>query len=246
MVGARNPAIDKTYECTKIPNIRGTQVWPFTNRGHQACFRHGAASCVPHNVMFDRVAAEFGLDPTEVALKNDGCQGHDWDWITQYQKENGFPQRHSLKEVIEMGKKAIDWDRKWHAPGARKLANGRMHGMGFTSVNEWHWGAGMMSFVSNSYACLMLRDGKVTIVGLRCDMGIDTESGYRHCVAAELGMKYDDVLIQEQRSDNSAYCLAQPAGSSGTVNATPQLVLAARELKKQILERAATCPCPDS
>ena len=148
MAGARNPAVDKTYECTKIPNIRGTQVWPFTNRGHQACFRHGAASCVPHNVMFDRVAAEFGLDPTEVALKNDGCQGHDWDWITQYQKENGFPQRHSLKEVIEMGKKAIDWDRKWHAPGARKLANGRMHGMGFTSVNEWHWGAGMMSFVS--------------------------------------------------------------------------------------------------
>ena len=141
MFGARNPAVDKTHECTKIPNIRGTQTWPFTNRGHQACFRHGAAACVPHNVMFDRVAAELGLDPTEVALKNDGCQGHDWDWITQYQKENGFPQRHSLAEVIEMGKKAIDWDKKWHAPGTRKLANGKMHGMGFTSVNEWHWGA---------------------------------------------------------------------------------------------------------
>ncbi|MDM7996716.1 MAG: molybdopterin-dependent oxidoreductase [Acidobacteriota bacterium] len=243
MVGARNPAVDKTYECTKIPNIRGTQVWPFTNRGHQACFRHGAAACVPHNVMFDLVAAEFGLDPTEVALINDGCQGHDWDWITRYQKENGFPQRHSLKEVIEIGKQAIDWNRKWHAPGARKLANGRMHGTGFTSINEWHWGAGAMSFVSNSFACLMLRDGKVTIIGTRCDMGIDTESAYRHCVAAELGMKYEDVLIQEQRSDNSAYCLAQPAGSSGTVNATLQLAYAAREMKKQILERAAT-PMP--
>ena len=96
MFGARNPAIEKTYECTKIPNIRGKQTWPFTNKGLQACFRHGAASCVPHNVMFDLVAGEFGLDPTEVALKNDGCQGNDWDWITQYQKENGFPQRHSL------------------------------------------------------------------------------------------------------------------------------------------------------
>jgi CO/xanthine dehydrogenase Mo-binding subunit len=239
MVGARNPAVDKTFECTKIPNIRGTHVWPFTNRGHQACFRHGAASCVPHNVMFDLAAAEYGLDPTEVALKNDGCQGHDWDWVTQYQKDNGFPQRHSLKEVIEMGKKAIDWDNKWHAPGSKKLSNGRLHGMGFTSVNEWHWGAGAMSFVSNSYACLMLQEGKVTIVGMRCDMGIDTESAYRHCVAAELGMKYEDVLLQERRSDGSAFCLAQPAGSSGTVNATPQLVHAARELKKQILERAA-------
>jgi xanthine dehydrogenase molybdenum-binding subunit len=239
MAGVRNPATDKTYECTKIPNILGTQMWAFTSRGHQACFRHGAASCVPHNVMFDLVAAEFGLDPTVVALKNDGCQGHDWEWITQYQKENGFPQRHSLKEVIEMGKKAIAWDQKWHPPGARKSSNGRMHGMGFTSVNAWHWGAGMMSFVGNTYACLMLREGKVTIVGLRCDMGIDTESAYRHCVAAELGMKYEDVLIQEQRSDNSAFSLAQPAGSGGTVNATTQLVIAARELKQKILESAA-------
>ncbi|MBN1570734.1 MAG: molybdopterin-dependent oxidoreductase [Acidobacteria bacterium] len=243
MIGARNPAVDKTYECTKIPNIRGTQVWPFSNKGFLECFRHGAACCVPHNVMFDLVAAEFGLDPTEVAMKNDGCQGHDWEWITQYQKENGFPQRHSLKEIIEIGKKAIDWDRKWHAPGSRKLANGKMHGMGFTSINEWHWGAGAMSFVSNSYACLMLQDGKVTIIGTRCDMGVDTESAYRHCVAAELGMKYEDVLLQERTSDNSAYSLAQPAGSSGTVNATPQLVHAARELKQKILERAAT-PSP--
>jgi xanthine dehydrogenase molybdenum-binding subunit len=92
--------------------------------------------------MFDRVAAEFGLDPTEVALKNDGCKGHYWDWVTQYQKENGFPQRQSLREIIKSGKEAIAWDRKWHAPGARKLANGRMHGLGFVHINEWSWIAG--------------------------------------------------------------------------------------------------------
>ncbi|NLD37303.1 MAG: molybdopterin-dependent oxidoreductase [Desulfatiglans sp.] len=240
MVGVRNPAVDKTPECTKIPNIKGTQSWSFTNMGHQACFRHGAASCVPHNVMFDMVAAELGLDPTEVALKNDGCNGHDWEWVTKYQKENGFPQRHSLKEVIEIGKKAIEWDKKWHAPGSRQLKNGRMHGMGFTSINVWHWGRGAMSFVSNSFACLIMKDGKVTIVGLRCNMGTDTESGYRHCVAAELGLNYEDVLIQQQSSDNSAYSLAQPAGSTGTVNATFQLVIAARELKQKILESAGS------
>ena len=239
MTGARNPAVDKTYECTRIPNIRGTQTWPLTNKGFQECFRHGAAACVPHNVMFDLVAAEFGLDPTEVALVNDGCQGHDWDFISRYQEENGFPRRHSLREVLAMGKEAIDWARKWHPPAARRLPSGRMHGMGFTSINEWHWGAGMMSFVSNSHACLMLQNGKVTIVGLRCDMGIDTESAYRHSVAAEMGLKYEDVLIQEQRVDNGAWSLAQPAGSSGTVNAASQLVVAARELKGKILEIAA-------
>jgi CO/xanthine dehydrogenase Mo-binding subunit len=238
MVGVRNPAIDKTYECTAIPNIRGTQLWSLINRGHQACFRHGAASCVPHNVMIDQVAAAFNLDPTEVALKNDGCHGHDWDWVTNYQKENGFPQRQSLKEVIEKGKNAIGWDRKWHDPGKKKLANGKMHGLGFMSINQWHWGAGAMS-IFPTYACLFLRDGKVTIVGSRCDMGGDAESAFRQCVASELGLKYEDTVLQERSSDNGAYYLAQPSGSSGTVNAVHQLIVAARELKQKILERAA-------
>jgi xanthine dehydrogenase molybdenum-binding subunit len=123
MVGMRNPAIVKTHECTKIPNILGTQEWPLINKGHSQCFRHGVASCVPHNIMFERVAAELKMDPIEVALKNDGCVGHDWDWVTRYQKENGFPQRWSLKEVVEKGKKEIGWDEKWHSPGTRKLVN---------------------------------------------------------------------------------------------------------------------------
>ena len=237
MAGVRNPALDKTYECTSIPNIRGTQVWALINRGHQACFRHGAASCVPHNVMFDRVAAAFNLDPTEVALKNDGCRGHDWEWVTNYQKENGFPERQSLKEVIEKGKKAIDWDRKWHGPGERKLADGKMHGLGFTSVNQWHCGAGAMS-VFPTQACLFLRDGKVAIVGARCDMGVDAESAFRQCVASELGLKYEDTVLREGSSDNGAFYLAQPSGSSGTVNAAHQLIVAARELKQKILESA--------
>jgi CO/xanthine dehydrogenase Mo-binding subunit len=200
------------------------------------CFRHGAACCVPHNVMFDRVAAEFGLDPTDVALKNDGCLGHNWDHVTRYQKENGFPQRQSLKEVIELGKKAMGWNQKWHAPGARKLSNGKMHGLGFMSIHEWRWHGG------SNLACLILRNGKVNIVGLRCDMGIDSESGFRHCVAAELGMRYEDTLIQERRSDLGVFTFSQPAGSMGTIMTTPQLVMAARELKRKILEAAVKPP----
>jgi len=230
MVGIRNPIVDKTFECTGIPNIRGTHDWALVNRGHQMCYRHGSHACVPHGVMIDRVAAEFGLDPTEVALKNDGCRGHNWDWVTQYQKDNGFPQRWSLKEVIDAGKKAIGWEEKWHPPGARKLPNGKMHGMGFVSVNEWDWHAGQ-----GTMACLVLRDGMVTIVGARCDMGMDAESAYRQCVASELGMKPEDVIIQERRSDVSTYDLAPPGGSWGTTWTVPQLVVAARELKKKVL-----------
>jgi CO/xanthine dehydrogenase Mo-binding subunit len=232
MVGSRNPVFERTYECTGIPNIRGTQETAFTNMGHIMCFRDGTSASVPHQVMFDRVAAEFGLDPTEVALKNDGCRGHYWDWVTQYQKENGFPQRWSLKEVIEKGKKAIDWDRKWHAPGTKRLANGRMHGLGFMSISEWACSSG------SRLASLMLRDGKVAIVGLRCNPGVDSESGFRQCVAAAMGLKYEDTVIHQHRSDNGMYRFAVPGGSLGTVNTVPQLIVAARELKQRILQAA--------
>jgi len=232
VVGGRNPGVDKTPECTGIPNTRGSGESAFTNRGLIIPFRDGAASCIPHQVMFDRVAAEFGLDPTEVALKNDGCRGHYWDWVTRYQKDNGFPQRWSLKEVIDKGKKAIDWDRKWHAPGAKRLANGRMHGMGFMSVNEWDYTLG------NTLACLMLRDGKVAIVGMRCDPGIDSISSYRECVAAAMGLKYEDTVVHQHRSDNNMYRFFVPGGSMGTIASVPQLIVAARELKERILQAA--------
>ena len=236
MVGVRNPAKDKTPECTTIRNVRSTQQWAFTNRGYVESVRHGAPACVPHNVMFDRVAAEFGLDPTEVALKNDGCSGHDWDWVTQYQKDNGFPQRQSLREVISRGKEGIDWNKKWHPPGTKQLPNQKMHGLGFMSINEW--GAGLAGILAAGYACLILRDGKVAIVGMRCDPGVDTESGYRRCVASEMGLKFEDTVIQERRSDNHVYHFAEPGGSYGTISTTPQLILGARQLKQKILQYA--------
>jgi CO/xanthine dehydrogenase Mo-binding subunit len=235
MLGIRNPAIDKTRVSTKIPNILGTQEWALVNTGHNMCFRHGSHTCVPHNVMFARVAAEMGLDPTEVALKNDGCAGHDWEWVTRYQKDNGFPQRWSLKEVLDKGKKAIGWDEKWHPPGTNKLPNGKMHGLGFIHVNEWHWHA---PTPGASFACVTLREGKAAIIGARSDMGIDTESGARLAVASEAGLKYEDTVIQERRSDNTNYHLWQPGGSFGTCYINTQLIPAARELKQKILEYA--------
>jgi hypothetical protein len=53
-----------------------------------------------------------------------------------------------------------------------------------------------------------------------------------------MGLRYDDTVIQTQRSDNNTYVFPGPGGSFGTTGATPQLVLAARELKRKILHYA--------
>ena len=75
-----------------------------------------------------------------------------------------------------------------------------MHGLGFIHVNEWHWHA---PTPGSSFACVTLRDGKAAIIGARSDMGIDTESGARLAVASEAGLKYEDTVMQERRSDNT-------------------------------------------
>jgi CO/xanthine dehydrogenase Mo-binding subunit len=71
-------------------------------------------------------------------------------------------------------------------------------------------------------------------------MGIDGETGFRQCVAAEIGLKYEDIALQMQRSDNNTYIFSGLGGSFGTTATSPQLVLAARELKRKILQYAVT------
>ena len=45
------------------------------------------------------------------------CEGRDMAYLEEFKRTHGFPVRDSLRECIEAGKKAIDWDKKKHAPG---------------------------------------------------------------------------------------------------------------------------------
>ena len=107
-----------------------------------------------------------------------------------------------------------------------------MHGLGFVHINEWSWIAG------RQFACLILRNGKLTIVGMRADFGMDTESAFRHCVATESGVKYEDIVVQHQRTDADTFQFWVPGGSMGISQTTPQLIVAARELKRKIIDYA--------
>ena len=114
-------------ENTRIPNLLKEN-----DPGHSQQGTGDAVRCeqLPNtfciNMVFSHVAAELGLDPTEVALKNDGYEGHDTDVPRRSSSGAiGKPKRDSLKECIEAGKKAIGWDKKWHAPGAESFPTGR-------------------------------------------------------------------------------------------------------------------------
>jgi CO/xanthine dehydrogenase Mo-binding subunit len=61
-------------------------------------------------------------------------------------------------------------------------------------------------------------------------------------VAAESGVKYDDIVLQQQRSDANTYRFWVPGGAMGITRNTPQLIAAARQLKQKILEYSVNPP----
>ncbi|MCP4681312.1 MAG: xanthine dehydrogenase family protein molybdopterin-binding subunit [Desulfobacterales bacterium] len=223
-------------ENTKIPNIYGKNRVVMVNKGPTVPTRcEQNAPVHAFTMIFDHVAGALGLDPVDVALKNDGADGHDIEWLNQQKTERGFPVRDSLKECVEKGKAAIDWDEKWHLPGEKRLPNGRMHGLGFTWTHEWEDSAG-----SSEMAIRIERnDGTATILGMGCDNGVDAENSYCQVAADELGMRLEDVRYNPQ-FDPGFSRMTPDSSTNMSINGFA-IRHAARILKQQILE-AATEP----
>jgi CO/xanthine dehydrogenase Mo-binding subunit len=227
-------AEEHLLENTRIPNIRAKNVTAKVNCGPVIalrCEQLPAAFTMAH--VFNHAAGELGLDPTEVALKNDGAEGKDMAHLNDFKAQHGFPVRDSLRECIEAGKRAIGWNQKWHLPGTRKLPDGRLHGMGFVWSHEWddNRGAGVAGV-------LIQQDGSVNIVSFRCDQGVNAETTYCEVVAEELGMKVEDVFFRQQ---NDVYLpLMSPDGSCNLTTNAYVVRKAARKAKQRLLELATT------
>jgi CO/xanthine dehydrogenase Mo-binding subunit len=227
------PITSKFIDSIKTPNVYVREIHSYWSKAHEACWKDGAANCTLVNLIINKVAAHLGMDPIDVQILNDGIAGHDMAWFDEnVKKPNGMPVRDSLKEVIEAGKAAFNWDEKWHAPGTRKLANGKMHGVGFYAVASWATGR----FAANYPGIYLANDGTVTIFFRRCDEGQSAPTCYCQVVADEIGLRYEDVKIEFQ--EFSCFESMGPGGSMGASVNTLGLVLNARELKKLILEHA--------
>jgi xanthine dehydrogenase molybdenum-binding subunit len=222
-------------ENTKIPNVYGKTEAVMVNKGINVptrCEQNPNTHSL--TLVFDHVADALGLDPTEVALKNDGAHGRDMVWLDQRKEEMGFQVRDSLRECIEKGKAAIEWDEKWHAPGTKRLPNGRMHGMGFTWTHEWEDSVG-----SSEIGIRIERDdGTATIFGMRCDVGVNAETAYCQIAADELGMRMEDVFYRPQL-DAGFFAMTPDSSTNMSVNGFA-VRNAARLLKWKILEAAVS------
>jgi len=228
-----NMGIGHFLENTRIPNLLKENISGIVNKGPVnavRCEQLTNTYCI--NTVFGHVANEMGLDATEVALKNDGYEGHDTDFLTNFKRRFGLPQRDSLKECIEAGKKAIGWDKKWHAPGAVKLPNGKMHGMAMVWTHEWNSKRG-----AGSAGLLIEPDGSVSLLGQRADVGVVAETAYCQIAADELGMRFEDVSLRQQK--DTGFAMMTPDGSCNLCTNGYVVRRAARKAKQALLDFAA-------
>jgi CO/xanthine dehydrogenase Mo-binding subunit len=169
-------------ENTRIHNLREHMRVAWVNKvATIPCRCEQKANVDTLNLACNKVAAALGLDPVQVALANDGADGHDMAWLDQRKVELGFAQRDSLRECVELGKAAIDWDAKWHPPATRSLGDHRMHGLGFAWTHEWDDSGGSSEIAMR----LERHDGSVSILGCRADVGVNAETAYCQIAAAE-------------------------------------------------------------
>jgi CO/xanthine dehydrogenase Mo-binding subunit len=222
-------------ENTRIPHIYGETQSVQVNKGPTAATRcEQNSNCHSLNLVFNHVAGELGLDPVDVALKNDGAEGHDIRWLNERKAEAGFPLRDSLRECVEKGKSAIGWYRKWHLPGAKKLSNGKMHGLGFVWTHEWDDSGG-----SGEVAIYIERnDGTATILGCRCDAGLNAETAYCQIAADELGLRVEDIRFKQQM-DAGFFTMTPDTSTNMSVNGYA-VRNCARLLKRKVLEAAVS------
>ncbi len=221
-------------ENTRIPHIYSETILAQVNKGPVMalrCEQLPPSFCFTH--IFSHAAAALDMDPIEVALKNDGVEGRDMDYLAAFKEEHGFPARDSLRECIEKGKAAIDWEKNWHPPGARRLPNGKMHGLGFTWDHEWDDGRG-----AGAAGLLVQQDGSVNIIAFRADVGVNAETTYCQIVAEELGVPIEQVHFRHQ--DDVYLPLMTPDGSCNLTTNGYVMKKVAKLARQKLLERATT------
>jgi xanthine dehydrogenase molybdenum-binding subunit len=220
-------SITQNYKCA---NLTASSDSISTNKGH-ACWWRSVGEPMG-NIIFEQVidmaAEKAGMDPLSFRLKNavtepiDQDSGRPWGSV-------------AIKECLQQAGDAIGFSDKWHQPGTKTLADGRMHGIGISGiVCSKGTLAGRCGAIVN-----VNRDGTVLLdVGIS-RAGCGTNSAMCFIVAETLGMTLDKVNTGDWGNTDVASDGGFQAGSTRTITLGAAYTVAARDAKSQLFDVAA-------
>jgi xanthine dehydrogenase molybdenum-binding subunit len=220
-------SLTSLYRCENV-HLEGRCV--YTNTPIAGAFRgYGCVqSYYPLDIQMDEAADRLGIDPAELKLRN-AVRGDDI-------APSGHPVTgHGLEDCIRHGMTEVKWSELRARP---RQASGPV---------RYGWGMGCEMHGSSAYPGIkeqgnaivkMNEDGTVTLLTGTTGLGTGAHTALAQIVAEELGVKFEDVGVVHGDTDVVPWDIGAFA-SHTTFMGGRAAQMAAAEVKKQLLERAA-------
>ncbi len=210
------------YKCA---NVSTSDTSVLVNAGQSCPFRapNVPQSCVSMDQAMDMLAEKLNMDPLELRLKNYA----DVDQTSNLPYTSKF-----LRECYEEGAKLIGWERRNKKAGSGRGTKKRGIGM----ATAFWWGGGGPS----AHIIIKLNsDGTASLLSGTQDIGTGTRTYMAQIAAEELGINMEDVSVTLADTQVCPYGPTS-GGSVTTPSCAPAVKAAAYDVKKQLLEIAAT------
>ena len=221
-------ALTSLFRCDNV-HLEGRCV--YTNTPIAGAFRgYGVVQTYyALDIQMDEAAERLGMDPAELKLKNAVREGDI--------APSGHPLTgHGLEDCIRRGREETGW-----AELRRRARNEQ-------GPIRTGWGVGCEMHGSSAYPGIkeqgnavvkMNEDGTVTLLTGTAGLGTGAHTALAQIVAEELGVNFEDVAVVHGDTDVVPWDIGAFA-SHTTFMGGRAAQMAAAEVKRQLLERAAT------
>lgn len=215
------------YRC---PNTAGEVDIVYTNTPPTGAFRGfgNPEAMFALEQIVDTAAEKIGMDPVEFRLKNHRRAG-DPSWIATLPISSC-----ALDECIRLGAARIGWKEKRMR---RKKEGVKCRGLGMAVMS--HPSEIYPIYTGHSSVFIKLNaDGSANVVVSPTEMGQGTLGALAQIAAEELGIRFENVHMVTGDTDVTLFDIGTFCSRS-TYASGNAVLRAAREVKRQILERAA-------
>jgi CO/xanthine dehydrogenase Mo-binding subunit len=168
----------------------------------------------------DHIAHEMNINPLDMFMRNR---------IQKYKSKIPFTSNY-LDECIIEGSKRIDWQEKWHKPGAMGAV--KKHGIGMALGGyPYRPGLGAATIRVNP-------DGTAHLLVGVTDIGTGAKTTMAIIAAEALGVPLNQIQVTNGDTDVTPYSVGE-SGSRTTPFTGPAVIAAAEDARRQIFALAA-------
>ncbi|WP_455256753.1 xanthine dehydrogenase subunit XdhA [Peptoniphilus asaccharolyticus] len=216
------------YPCD---NVEGDAYTVYTNRPVAGAMRGYG---IPQSMFAveshtEDIAKALGMDALEFRMKNLMPQGY----VDGFSKNENYYD--SFRECLEVGKKAIDYDKKMEE--YKNQTGNIRHGIGH-AVFWYNTAVYPISLETSACRMVLHQDGSVQLMLGETEIGQGADTAFSQMAADAIGVKFEDIhIVTNQDTDVTPFGTAAYA-SRQTFIASFSITKTARILREKIFDHA--------